>query len=437
MRQVLRCLIVSTCTAISGYSAANIELPPARQIEVATVKGAQISGLLGKNMADNNYSVMAISDGKLVPIPFQFDDIDIKGFPFVPGGVLEVKGEEDIFEAHDELAFMLKDIGEKATQEQKAAVSGKVLNELEFAAGINGSIYAYVVEGNSERSDVRYVSFNKETGLVKTESYSLQISPDNALVWSDFFYEGFKSDETILDTMKLRIRAKLGFISATLSNRLIPNNIQAVKDGPVRNVISVDATIGILGVNFAHAGAAVTLNRDSLEFPVFVTIPSAASILSSLDIDISLDFNDLDGAKVRTALGPAEPIIAGSSTPNTEHKVTLEDNWLSGSSGKNWDIIAIYNGSDNFEPSMKFLYKDKALGDKADKPERFKGSSPQVGYVVGDIPTGIDAVIGINLYFSEDFWSNGGLETATEQVRKPLVATVTNESAININVGEL
>jgi len=433
MKPVLRCLIASICTAFSGYSLANVELSPARQIEVGTVKGAQISDVLGK--VPDNYSVMAVSEGKLVAIPFQFDDVDIKGFPFVPGGVLAVKGKEDIFEAHDELVFMLKDAGEKATQEQKDAVAGKISNEIEFAAGTTGHVYAYLVEGNSERSNTRYVSFNKETGLVKTESYSLQISPDNALMWSDFFYEGYKSDQTILDTMKLRIRAKLGFIGATISNRLIPNNIQAVKDGPVRNIISVDATIGILGVNMANAGAAVTLNRDSLEFPVFVTIPGAASVLSSLDIDISLDFNELEGAKVRTALGPKEPIIAGSETKNKEHGVTLADNWLSGSTGKDWDIIAIYNGSDNFEPSMNFLYKDKALGDKADKPERFKGSHPQVGYVVGDIPTGIDAVIGINLYFSKDFWSNDGLETAAEQVRKPLVATVIDEPALA--VGEL
>lgn len=433
MKSALRGLIVSLLTTFSAYTLANTELSPAREIEVTTVKGAALSELLGKSPAP--YSVMAVSEGKLEPIPFQFDDIDIKGFPFVPGGVLEVKGTENVFEAHDELAFMLKDAGLRASVEQRNNIEGKIISEVELPINETDKAYVYVVEGNSRRSETRYVSFNQETGLIKTESYSLQISPDNALVWSDFFYEGYKSEGTILDTMKLRIKAKLGFISATLSNRLIPNTIQAVKDGPVRNVISVDATIGILGVNLANAGAAVTLNRDSLEFPVFVTIPKAASVLSALDIEISLDFNQMDGAKVRTALGPAEPIIAGSSKLDPQHAVSLEKNWLSGSSGKDWDIIAIYNGSDNFQPSMNLLYKDAAMGDKADKPERFKGSSPQVGYVVGDIPTGIDAVIGINLYFNKDFWGRGGVEKATKEIRQPLVANVLAES--EINVGEL
>ena len=430
MKSAVRCLAVFLLTTLSGYSLADFDLSPAREIEVSIVKGAALSELLGKSPSP--YSVMAVSHGKLAPIPFQFDDLDIKGFPFVPGGVLEVKGTENVFEAHDELVFMLKDAGLRATDEQKNTIDGKIVSEIELPVNETDLAYVYVVEGSSQRSETRYVSFNQETGLIKTESYSLQISPDNALVWSDFFYEGFQSDETILDTMKLRIKAKLGFISATISNKLIPNTIRAVKDGPVRNVLSVDATIGILGVNLANAGAAVTLNRDSLEFPVFVTIPKAASVLSALDIEISLDFNQMEGAKVRTALGPKEPIIAGGKKLDPTHGISLEDNWLSGSSGKDWDIIAIYNGSDNFQPSMNLLYKDSALGDKADKPERFKGSSPQVGYVVGDIPTGIDAVIGINLYFNKDFWGRGGVEKATNEIRQPLVANVLAKSEVNV-----
>ena len=35
---------------------------------------------------------------------------------------------------------------------------------------------------------------------------------------------------------------------------------------------------------------------------------------------------------------------------------------------------------------MNFLYKDRALGDKPDKPERFKGSSPYVDYLVNETP---------------------------------------------------
>ncbi len=433
MKSVLQCVAAATLTAFAGHSMANFELSPAREIEVTIVKGGSLPELLGK--APDNYSVMAVAGGRLQAIPFQFDDLDERGFPFVPGGVLKVDGSENIFEAQDELAFMLKDAGGKATAEQKAAVAGKIISELEFTELESGSAYVYVLEGNPERSDVRYVSFDKDSGLIKTDSYSLQIKPNNALVWSDFFYNGYQSQASILDTMKIRIKAKLGFIGATLNNKLIPNSIKAVKDGPVRNVISVDATIGILGVKLANAGAAVTVNRDSIEFPVFLTIPKAASVLSDLDIEISLDFNEMEGAKVRTALGPAEPIIAGSKEVDSRHGVSLENNWLSGSSGKNWDIIALYNGSDNFKPSMDLLYKDKALGSKPDKPERFKGSSPQVGYIVSDVPTGIDAVLGINLYFNKDFWGRGGVEKATRELRQPLVANVVAESGVNI--GEL
>lgn len=428
----MSCLIAAALTVFAGHSFATVELSPAREIEVVTVKGASLPELLGK--LPDNFSVMAVSGGRLVPIPFQFDDMDMRGLPYVPGGVLEISGTENIIEAHDELAFMLKDAGEQAGAEQKAGVAGKIISELEFPSQ-KGAIYAYVVEGNSERSPVRYVSFNQETGLIKTDSYSLQIQPNNALVWSDFFYNGYKSETSILDTMKLRVRAKLGFIGATISNKFIPNSIKAVKDGPVRNVLSVDASLGILGINFAKAGAAVTINRDSIEFPVFLVIPKAASVLSDLNIEISLDFNEMEGARIRTALGPTDPIIAGADKFDPSHGVSLENNWLSGSSGKNWDIIAVYNGSDNFKPTMNLLYKDKGLGSKPDAPERYEGSSPQVGYIISDVPTGVDIVLGINLYFNKDFWARGGVEKATKELRQPLVANVVSVS--DVSVGEL
>ena len=399
------------------------KLSPARAIEVSIIKGEQLPALLGNSI--ENYSVMALVDNKFQAIPFQFDDMNLRGFVYAPGGKLEIEGKENIFEAHDQLAIMYKDTSSKATEEHIANTEGKVLAEMIFNdKGIDR--YAYVVEGNSERSETFYTYFDREKGLIKTSAYSLQVDPDNLLIWEDFLYEGFTENRSLLDTMKLRVRVKLGFLRATISNRLIPNRIVAIKNGPVRSIIEMDAGLSIFGIQLASAGASVVITENTTEFPVYITIPSAASVLAdNLFIEISLDFNELDGMAYRTELGPKEPLVAGSGKGNPEdYKVDLEHNWLSASSGKNWDIVAQFNRDPNFVATLGALYYEAERGDKADKPERIKGSSPQIGYTAENIPTGIDTFLGIDLFYSPDFWQGNNVEVAIQEINNPIPVQV-------------
>jgi hypothetical protein len=242
------------------------------------------------------------------------------------------------------------------------------------------------------------------------------------------YYEGYHGGKkTILDTMKLRIKAKLGFIKATINNNLIPNEVSAVKNGPVRSLIALDASISILGVGLADAGASVTVTDQTLQFPVYLTIPKAASILSDLVLEVSLDFHDMDGVPVRTELGPKEPVYAGDRTKGAnpeDMKIDLENSWLSGSTGENWDIIAFFSGKEGFKPTLDVIYKDSLFDEKADTPERFEGSHPHVGYKVNDIVYGQEIVIGIDLYFDDAFWAKDGLENSIQQIREPMPMTV-------------
>ncbi len=419
--------LISVLLSFTATATNNLlgNLSETREMQLIVLKGAKLPTLLGKNA--KNYSVMAVSGGKLAPIPFQFDDWNVRGFPYVPGGTIKVDGQEDIIEAEDELVFMLRDTGAQAETALKSAVAGKVILELAFKEN-NVERYAYIVEGNAERSDKFYTHFDSKTGLIKTSKYSLQTEPGNLLLWSDMYYQGYHDGKkSILDTMKLRVKAKLGFIKATINNNLIPNEVSAVKNGPVRTLIALDASISILGVGLADAGASVTVTDQTLQFPVYLTIPKAASVLSDLNLEVSLDFNDMDGVPVRTELGPKEPVYTGDKTKGAnpeDLKINLEHSWLSGSSGQNWDIIAFFSGKEGFKPTLDAIYKDSRFDSKADTPERFPGSHPHVGYKVTDIVYGQEIVIGIDLYFDDAFWSKDGLENAVESIRNPMPVTV-------------
>ncbi len=399
------------------------KLSSGRELEIVTIAGSKLPKLVGQDYS--GYSVMAVSDGKLAPIPFQFDDMNVRNFPYVPGGKLAIKGTEGKLDPNDALVFMYKDTGAKISDAAKNGMQGKIVSEVKLTDGSTTG-YVYIVSGNSDRSPQKYANIDKNTGLVKTDFWSLQLDPKAPLTWSDFKYKG-AGDQTLLDTMKLRVRAKLGFIRATINNNQVPNRLVAVKNGPVRSIGEADASISILGIKLLSAAADFIVSEHAMQVPVLASIPSAASALSDLKIEISLDFNKLDGAKIRTALGPAEPAIAGQKSDLAkQQKVNIKNNWIAGSI-KGFDILAMAEiFTPNINPKIDVLYKDAAQGDEADEPERFPGSHPQVGYILSEVPTGRDIDFGINLYFSEGLWQGNDPTQSVQAIKKPVSATVTD-----------
>ena len=412
-------LTLATCLASIAQAA---ELSPARSIEVVTVKGNDFNDLKGQ--AFDQYSVMALKNGTLAAIPYQFDDINQRGFPYVPGGKLPIDGKEGAIDGGDELVFMLRDTGEKADESTLSGIDGTVVAEFKMSEG-ELSRYAYLVQGNTQRSKKTYTHVDKDTGKIKTDAWTLQVDTGNPLIWSDMTVAGIPGRETILDTMKVRAKARLGFIGATVHNRLMPADIVAVKNGPVRSIVEADASISILGINLLSAGADFVVSRNSMKVPVLATIPGAASVLSGLNIEISLDFHDLKGARVWTAQGPAEPLVAGNTQGDpAQYKVSREENWIAGAY-EGFDIGAeLYLSEEGRDVKVDFLYKDAARDNEADTPERYEGSHPQVGYILSNIPTGTDITLGVNLYFTENMFQDEYPGDVMDEVVAPIPVEV-------------
>ncbi len=400
---------------------------PARFLEVVVLKGKQLPELIDKPFA--SYSLMAVHNGKLSAIPYQFDDKNIRGLTYVEGAKLAVDGKAGVLEAHDEFVFMYKDMGIKANAQLQTETAGKIISELEITEK-GSSRYAYLVEGNPQRSKKIYTHYNMETGLVDTESYSLQLDPKNLLIWSDWVIKGFTgtpSAPNILDTMKVRVKAKLGFIGATLHNALVPAKTLAVKNGPIRSIIEADASISILGIQLAKAGVSTTFTAQTIEYPVFAALPKAAGALSTLIIDVTVDYVDFEGSRYRTALGPKEPMVTGTkdaAKQREKYKSKLDQPWVTISTGKNWDMFFFFFHEDNFKPTLSAIYKDATAGDKANKPERFKGSNSELGVSLDDIPVGLETSLQYNLYFGPDLWQGNNPEAAATDIMNPAIVIV-------------
>jgi len=401
----------------------------ARIGQLATVKGKSLPMLLGKSIV--NYSVMAVINGALSPIPFQFDDINTKGFPYVPNGQIPVKGIENIFEKDDELVFMLKDTGEKASKKQLKSVEGSVVAMLDVSDD-SVTRFVYILEDNPLRSDKYYAHYYEKIGLIQTDYYLLKTRKKNILDWYDLIYYSYSKDKSILDTMKIRIRARFGPFKAVLHNKIIPSKVVAVKNGPVRSLVSINLSLSLLGINFANAGALAIFSANGITIPVFAHIPSITQNLSELTVDLSLDFNDIKDLKVMSALGPQEPIIVGDyeNTDPDMLQVSLKHNWVTASSDSGMDIISFFTYSDYFKPKLGLLYKDINKGDGTDGPERYRGSEPQIGYILKDIPSGKDIQFGLDIHFGTGFWKYGAGKSVNEYLTPVTTAAFTLEQAL-------
>ena len=407
---------------ISSLAFAGLEVTdPVRQWEVAMVKGDALS-VVGESTAD--YSVMAVENGKLIPIPFQFDEKNLKGLTFVPGGVVKIDGTENVVDGHDELVFMYRDMGPKADTGVLGGAEGSVVSELEITEG-GSSRYAYLVKGNSERSDKVYSYYDFDTGLITTETYSIQFDPDNITVWSDWKIKGFtgtKSAPNVLDMMKARFFVKLGFVKATLHNAIIPAKTVAVKNGPVQSILEADISIGALGIQILSGGVSTTISPQAIRYPLYASVPKAAGALSAFHIDVTVDHVDFEGTKFKTPFGPDAPLIAGQKASKDErakYKSDFNNPWVAISSKHNWDMFFIAKFSEGFEPLVSALWYDESTGEKPNKPENFKGSSAEMGLRLDKLPVGADLMWEYSLYFGPDLWQGNDPKPTVDKIFNP------------------
>ena len=413
--------LISTL-ALPIVASAGLEVSnPSRQYEVTVVKGEALP-IVGESTA--KYSLMAIEEGTFFPIPFQFDDKNIKGLNFVPGAVVKIDGSENVVDAQDELAFMYRDMGPKADAVAIDVLKGAIVSELEITED-GTSRYAYLVKGNAMRSDKVYAHYNFETGFIETETYTIQFDPNNTTLWSDWRIKGFtgtNSAPNVLDMMKARFFVRLGFLKATLHNAIIPATTIAVKNGPIRAIVEADISIGALGLNLLSGGLSITFTPQSIRYPIFAFFPKAAEALSDFSIDVTVDHVDFEGTRYKASLGPKEPLIAGqkvSDKVRAKYKSDAENPWVSISSPHGWDMFFISRLSDGFDPKVDAIYRDEGAGDKPNKPENFKGSSAEMGLSLSDIPVGTDAIFEYSLYFGKDLWRGNHAKTAAQHIFDP------------------
>ena len=126
------------------------------------LRGEELGDLLGESL--EQLSVVTIRDGKVIPIPFQFDEYDTKGWVYLEGEG-KIDGTLGILDKNDQLVFMYRDTGEHLSTAGETGLD--IVKEVELERDGNKR-YIYIVKGSSQRSEVSYVTYDFETSAAKT-----------------------------------------------------------------------------------------------------------------------------------------------------------------------------------------------------------------------------------------------------------------------------
>lgn len=200
---------------------------------------AQLDELPDRRIAQ--LRLYTVQSGVATPIPFQFDPRDDDGELVFSDEASDV---HSAFDDNDELVFMAKDTGDRATRAALPAISDAAL-ELEVTDPLTGERgWTYLVHFREEPpppSPLTYATFDVETNTVRAQFYTMEYFPGR-----DFFTgmriapEAGGTGENILDRMKVRMNPRFSFLLAGWSPHLTEGDfsvtIDGVRNGPVRAV---------------------------------------------------------------------------------------------------------------------------------------------------------------------------------------------------------
>jgi hypothetical protein len=259
------CLValISVLINVTAYAAQ-------RSWQPLVIHGSALWTLSGQH--EENLEVLAYRAGRLIPIPFQLDQVFSDGEFALPSGPVPVAGDHPgILGPRDEVVMMTSDLGGRLTD---AGILPNNALEIEVANPLDGSDrYAYIAAaGSPQRSPIRYVSYQDKLHTVKTDAYLLTMK--NELPESFTIGNGNASDHLARGFEAHAEARLLKMFPVHFSEKDVRSSIVAYKVGPIRVIRKIRHWLSL-----APGIASPTVTRgdffypDSIDEPLVVDLP--------------------------------------------------------------------------------------------------------------------------------------------------------------------
>ncbi len=195
-----------------------------------------------------NYRVYAARDGRLDPIPFQFDPMDADGM------IVFADGADATFDRDDELVLMAKDTGDRVDTSLLPAGGARAL-EIEVtdtARGARGWAYlVYFPNAPPPVSPVRYARFDATRNAAETPWYEIRYAPppSNHLLGLRVAATDGAVRAPLIDGTRMRIGPTFSLLLTTwapvFTERSFVVQSEGVRNGPVRAVRRVRQSLDL------------------------------------------------------------------------------------------------------------------------------------------------------------------------------------------------
>jgi hypothetical protein len=374
--------------------------------QILQISADKVADLLGE--PSSPYSFFAVQNGKLEPVPHQWMRFTQNGYPaFTSDPETEREPHDGQIRGEDRLLLRREDGGPPLDE---APRMGNLVGELvvDFP---DETLVFYVMKNAYRQATKRYVKFNREQMVIKSTDYSLSMAPDNMLIWRDFHYRGYEHPsgerQSILDSLKIRMGAGLFTRDnrITMTNRNLDPTIESIVRGPLAWAIHATTRVKVAGVTVLKINNYFLIMPTQTDIHSRFTLPGVArTVINNPSLSISLDGNKLLGGKLKTSwTGDLMAEVDGRISEEEEQMrgAPLEkDNWVWFSSGRGFDVLARLAFRDGASVPAHLLYQDSLT--RTNKPERFPGQLPNVGFTMNELPIGEEFYFLTRLYFSAD-----------------------------------
>lgn len=406
-------------TALLGQWAFALQpLPVIDAFKTIMIDGMELPNAVGKPI--KAFSLAAIIDDDMEPIPFQIDEYNEGGAVYFEDWGVPIAGSKGILDNEDKLLFIYKDAGPRLQSHHR--YDGDVVQEITLSSG-NGQLrYVYLMQNSRLVSDEQYVRYSFDEAIVETDFYSITYDKENQLNWVDFSIVNYDGEENPFDSLKIRLET--GIISNLIKTEINNESLIAIpkgeRIGPIRTTTQMELTFWLLKLPILKVSLQLHHFPNSLLYDVRAILPAARrKMLADPKVYLSLEGNKLYGTETRTAAGPVSPAITNGSIDAIEQQhiaegISIKDNWIWATTLRNLDFLAFFDFNSNRTQEISLHYNDDLA--VVDLPERFVGQLPNVGYKIHTLPESGFFGFTVGIHLSNEF--EGEPEIFTEQIRR-------------------
>jgi hypothetical protein len=389
-------LLAFCCAFPAPAHSANAKKTLTRKSDPIIVKGLELPRLKGADI-DKIRVYSANGKGALEPIPFQIDERGADGSLVFPFGPKKTADPDPSFDANDELIFMARDSGGRASKENRPAGAAGA-TEIEITDPLTHGaawVYAFTFKNPPPKSDVDYVSITTNGDAISSPRYKSTFCKDAPISFCNLVLteQGGGDGANYMDRLKIRAHAVMRVVKVAIdkTENDFSSDVLAWIDGPVRVIRRTNNKM-MLFWKIPSPGSIVdnVYYLDSFIFPTEVDLPfDIGTILQEVTFRVSTDHtSQAIGKKFRSSSNPNPTSIDGKMSEDEKQLDLSPYSWMMiyGAAPERrggWLNRIVYDARLSVQPCLLYVDDSNAI----QPPEREPGQIGNIGYDIRKMET--------------------------------------------------